>query len=266
VRRLLLVACVPAALLLSGCALGQTDPATDITASGATFNGRLSSTENADAEYSPDHAVQYWFKYGTTTGYGSETTHRTLHLSEHEYTEEFPVTEPTVGLTPSTTYHYQLCADDAQEGVGPGCTGDATFTTAAGHRARGQGTIEWEHAPPDSTTTFDFDASSTTGQDASGTFSFSNSATDSQPARSYSGTISCLVTANGQATLGGVITASTFPTSIFQVGDRLRFTVKDVPQDAGGDTLTSLSAASSATDCQPASGQHPVLTGDIVVE
>jgi lysophospholipase L1-like esterase len=127
--RFAVLAVLGLALLGSGCALGQTDPATDVTDVSATFNGRLSSTENAGNEYSPDHLVEYWFKYGTTQDYGTETPHRTIEMPEHEFEQEFPVSEPAAGLSPDTTYHYQLCADDAQEGVGPGCTGDATFTT-----------------------------------------------------------------------------------------------------------------------------------------
>ena len=103
-----------------------------------------------------------------------------------------------------------------------------------------------EPCAPGSITTFDVEASSEGGgEDASGTFSFSNSATDTFPAQSFNGTVSCLNIGGGAglATLGGVITGSTF-SGIFQVGERLRFAFKDGEQIAGDDAFSDLYVAS----------------------
>jgi len=45
-------------------------------ASTATLNGNVSAIEAGP--------VEHWFQYGTTTAYGSTTTHRSLTVNEHE--------------------------------------------------------------------------------------------------------------------------------------------------------------------------------------
>ena len=52
---------------MSGCAQVTTGPATNATGSTAT----LKATVKGDGK-----AFTYWFQYGKTTSYGSETTHR----------------------------------------------------------------------------------------------------------------------------------------------------------------------------------------------
>lgn len=98
------------ATLLSATALAAptTDPATDVSASGATLNGTV------------DAAGTYYFEYGTSTGYGVTTDPQTV-------TAAGPVSATVSGLTAETTYHYRLRS--ATE-VG----GDRTFTTAANPR------------------------------------------------------------------------------------------------------------------------------------
>jgi Tol biopolymer transport system component len=106
------------ALLLAGCSVGAPDPATHVTNTGATLNGRVFSTES-------DTDVQYWFKYGTTTAYGHQTPERTLHVPAGNQAP-LPVSEPLGGLTTWTTYHYQLCAAPPRSGC---LQGDRAFTT-----------------------------------------------------------------------------------------------------------------------------------------
>ncbi len=106
------------ALLLAGCAVGTPEPATHVTNTAATLNGRVFSTES-------DTDVQYWFRYGTTTAYGHQTPERTLHFPAGGQAT-LAVSEPVAGLAPWTTYHYRLCAAPPR----PGCLqGDRVFTT-----------------------------------------------------------------------------------------------------------------------------------------
>ncbi len=106
------------ALLLAGCSVGAPDPATHVTNTGATLNGRVFSTES-------DTDVQYWFRYGTTTAYGHQTPERTLHVPAGNQAP-LPVSEPLAGLTTWTTYHYQLCTAPPRSGC---LNGDRAFTT-----------------------------------------------------------------------------------------------------------------------------------------
>jgi hypothetical protein len=70
--------------------------------------------------------VEYWAQYGTTTGYGSETSHQTVTTAKYD-----PVTVHVTmsGLQRATTYHYRLCAQDSQQQGGPACGDDKQVTT-----------------------------------------------------------------------------------------------------------------------------------------
>ena len=67
-------------------------------------------------------ATNWYFEYGTTTGYGTRTTTRGAPSGNGART----VTAPLTKLTPGTTYHYRLVAT-SDAGTGRGA--DATFTT-----------------------------------------------------------------------------------------------------------------------------------------
>ncbi len=69
--------------------------ATSITGSGATLNGTI----NANGL-----ATTYHFEWGTTTGYGNNTT----TTSAGSGTGNVAVNAPISGLTPGTTYHFRL--------------------------------------------------------------------------------------------------------------------------------------------------------------
>jgi hypothetical protein len=106
-----------AAVVLAGCAGGYTQPANDVSDTSATVNGLV---------FDPvDATIQYWFEYGPTKGYGSETTHRSLAIDDRD---SHPVAENLTGLDPGTTYHYRVCAKDGE----PVCAGGRTFTTTGG--------------------------------------------------------------------------------------------------------------------------------------
>jgi hypothetical protein len=106
-----------AAVALTGCAFGESQPATDVGTTVATATGNVYSTLDA--------GVTYWFVYGKTTAYGSETPHRTITVADRD---AHPVSEPLSGLEPGTTYHYETCAQSA--GDVAYCGVDQVFTTA----------------------------------------------------------------------------------------------------------------------------------------
>jgi hypothetical protein len=81
-----------------------TEPATNVTATGATLNGTV------------DESASAYFEYGTTTAYGLTTPPQNVNAGA--------VSAPITGLTAQTTYHYRLVADGVR-------AADRTFTTAA---------------------------------------------------------------------------------------------------------------------------------------
>jgi hypothetical protein len=62
-----------------------------VSDAGATLNGSVLS--------SPNGTVSYWFAYGKTASYGSDTTHRTISTAWH------PVSEQVSGVDAGVTYH-----------------------------------------------------------------------------------------------------------------------------------------------------------------
>jgi Tol biopolymer transport system component/lysophospholipase L1-like esterase len=120
VKRVWLV--VPVLLIsigLSACAVGDPQPPTDVTETGATLKGDVYSSADGDTEY--------WFRYGETAAYGNETSHGNVAISDDQ---AHPVSEPITGLAPGTTYHWQLCVND-QAPDRDICNVDHTFTTIA---------------------------------------------------------------------------------------------------------------------------------------
>ena len=124
-RRLAAVAVV-VALVVAGCASGDPKPTTYISDTGATLNGDVRSSFVGDTEF--------WWRYGETTAYGSETPHRSVAIAD---SEPHPVSQPISGLTAGTTYHHQFCVSDEEEDPARVvCNTDRTFTTGpAGGRS-----------------------------------------------------------------------------------------------------------------------------------
>jgi Ca2+-binding RTX toxin-like protein len=117
-------ATVDAADVVSGCEIAgflggpvvRTIEASGITTTAATLNGGV----NPDGR-----AVNYRFRYGPTSAYGTTTPSAPLPAS---HTESL-VSAAISGLTPGATYHFQLVVTD---GLGNETLGnDQSFTTAA---------------------------------------------------------------------------------------------------------------------------------------
>ncbi len=93
-----------------------TEAATSVTETSATLKG----TVNPNGQ-----ATEYFFKYGTTTGYGTDTSLQSAGAG----TIGVPVSAPATG-TPGTTYHFELVATYAS-GSSTVLGGDRTFTTTS---------------------------------------------------------------------------------------------------------------------------------------
>jgi hypothetical protein len=133
--------CVPAAVvvaMLAGCAGGQADKADPVGSTTATLNGYWKSTLSAGTY------VTVYFKYGTTTAYGSGRAFGPAADGRCFVGAEAPsfavcfdlgpantihkYSVPVTGLAPNTTYHFRLCAADADQ-KNDICLNDATFKT-----------------------------------------------------------------------------------------------------------------------------------------
>ena len=112
---------IAALVAVSGCAFGEPRPTTNATLTGATLHGNIYSNV--------DGTTEYWWRYGGTPAYGSETPKRSIVIHDDD---PHPVSEPLSGLTPNTTYHFRLCARDGEESPPrTNCSQDQTFSTSS---------------------------------------------------------------------------------------------------------------------------------------
>jgi phosphodiesterase/alkaline phosphatase D-like protein len=91
-----------------------TQDATTVTTSGATLNGTVDPGRLA---------TTYRFEYGTTTGYGSQSTSANAGSGSSPVSESLTLS----GLAPDTTYHFRIVATNA---AGTTTGDDAMFTTS----------------------------------------------------------------------------------------------------------------------------------------
>jgi parallel beta-helix repeat protein len=118
-RRLALAGIAAAAIACTGCATGITGPQGLVSHNSAEIRGQV-VTDTAGS-------VEYWFEYGRTAAYGSESPHMTWpNLQPGDRGE---VGFKLEGLTRSTVYHYRVCAQDNSQQGGPGCGEDRTVKT-----------------------------------------------------------------------------------------------------------------------------------------
>ena len=110
-----------------------TGAASAVKGTSATLNGA------AGARVAGGDPTQWFFKYGTSTSYGKQTPTQTLGSCQPGHTAPSPycTTPATQGvsanvssLTPCTTYHFQIFANNPDTlGQGPVLGGDKTFKT-----------------------------------------------------------------------------------------------------------------------------------------
>ena len=91
----------------------RTEAARDATATTATLTGSVDPRTRA---------TNWWFEYGTTTGYGSQTASRSAGSGGTARA----VSAAVSGLKPGTTYHYRLVA---RNDAGTTRGADAALTT-----------------------------------------------------------------------------------------------------------------------------------------
>ncbi len=102
------------AIGVTGCAKGETKPASKVTDAAATLNGRVEAG---------DDPAQWWFRYGKTTSYGTDTPRRNAGAgTTHD------VSERLTGLAADTTYHFKTCTTSKSGGS---CGIDQTFRTGS---------------------------------------------------------------------------------------------------------------------------------------
>ena len=99
-------------LTMIGPPVVTTKPATDVTASLATLNGKLDPHGLSTTVY---------FQYGTTTSYGSRTPNQIKTGNNYQN-----VLASISDLTAGTTYHFRIVATNS---AGTRVGGDRTFTT-----------------------------------------------------------------------------------------------------------------------------------------
>jgi Hypothetical glycosyl hydrolase family 15 len=104
----LLVLVVLAATILVGCS-GQTDPATNVTATSATLHGKVTCAEG-------ESGTQWW-RYRKGSDPWVETAHVPFTCPEGG-AQNFPLTYPLSGLTPGSHYRFEICG---QPGESPLC-------------------------------------------------------------------------------------------------------------------------------------------------
>jgi plastocyanin len=124
-----------------GPPLATTSAATPVSSTGATLRGTVNPH---------GHATTYFFKWGETTSYGQTTS----VTSAGSGTSSTPVSAPLTGLSPGTTYHFLLVANNAS-GTDE-ADNDQMFTTLPPDTTDPQTTITGKPADPTNSSTVEF--------------------------------------------------------------------------------------------------------------
>jgi hypothetical protein len=117
-KRFAALSTIVVGVVVSSCAVGVRGPATDITKTSATLNGKVLSTTGGPGSW--------YIEYGPTTARTEKTPTRTIDFVANELK---PVSEPVSGLELGTKYHFAVCAEDSENAGDAFCSRDQTFTT-----------------------------------------------------------------------------------------------------------------------------------------
>jgi hypothetical protein len=117
-RLVLAVSAIVVGVVVSSCAVGVRQPATEITDTSAVLNGKVLSTTGGPGSW--------YIEYGPTAARTEKTPTRTIDFVANE---SEPVSEPVDGLEPGAIYHFAVCAEDSDNPGDPFCSPDATFST-----------------------------------------------------------------------------------------------------------------------------------------
>lgn len=131
---LTVLSALTAAAAVAAAPTATTSPANRVAANSATLNGTVLPSQEG---------TTYYFQYGTSTGYGSQTPTEGPITGNQSKPKD--VSADVGGLQPQTTYHYRLVATNA---AGTSFGSDMTFTTAAGAAPPQGNALTLVAAPP----------------------------------------------------------------------------------------------------------------------
>jgi hypothetical protein len=119
-RFALALSAIVVGLVVSSCAVGVREPATEITTTSAVLNGKVLSSTGGPGSW--------YIEYGPTEARTEKTPTRAIDFVVGELE---PVSEPIDGLEPGTIYHFAVCAEDSENPGEPFCSPDRTFRTVS---------------------------------------------------------------------------------------------------------------------------------------
>ena len=247
-RFALALAAIVVGVLVSSCAVGVRQPATDITQTSATLHGKVLSTTGGGGSYFIEHTdFQELF--------GSPLTEKTPTKSiDFVVNQLHPVSDPVDELPPGRAHYYRVCAEDGENPGDPFCSRTQSFRTVGdsvfGGAVHDQ-VFELE-------ATYDFEiGSGPSGDGLSGGASLRDFV-----GRGASGTPKCLLVHNNRAVVG---------LEWFDPLRGTRFNQYIVIEDGGAasqDRWGSAGSSGPATDCASVPNDTPLfpfIRSDIVV-
>ena len=233
-----------AALAIAGAPVKpNTLQATNVTSTSATLNGHVFPDESV--------TTYYYFQYGTTTAYGSQTpTEGPVNGTDKD------VSTNVTGLAPSTTYHFRVAATNTD---GTTYGENMTFTTpAAGTQGPApQNAVTIAAAP----TTVTFGRPTTISGQVSGPNNAGQQVTlEQNPYPFTAGFSNTTVTAVTNATGGYTLTVNP------SVNTRYRVTVKTSPPVTSPEVLVNVrpSISLKLSDSTPRFGQLVRFSGFVL--
>jgi hypothetical protein len=160
VRRLLFALCL-IAVAGTGCAVGVRQPATDITDTSATLNGKVLSTTGGPGSW----YIEYTGSGVWDPAFVTRTPTRSIDFVP---TRSDPVSEPVEELPPGRRHSYRVCAEDGENPGDPFCSPLQSFRTE-GDTVHGDVVAEVFEGTPELELSYSFEAGSgPSGEDVSG--------------------------------------------------------------------------------------------------